>query len=108
MPLKERAHLYIIWFLISAAAIYLLIKIQQERLISAAVLLLTAKDLLVDLDILNLHTKKGPWPNLLEHAPFVFLVVVLALLGFLHISPIFVAIAAFDTIVDLCNDAELI
>lgn len=100
--------LYLIWIVISLILLYLIVQINLQQILIWIVIILFLKDIFIDLGAFNIFgarlPKKGPWPNWLEHAPFVALVALGGFFGILDISQLTIWIAVVDTIIDVLDD----
>jgi len=99
-------NLYIIWTIISIVILYFLLNSPYSPYLLWIVFLLLVKDLLIDL-----YSKKGPTPFLLEHAPFVIIISIIGLLGIFEVEPFIglvspdtTMIAIIDSFIDVLDD----
>lgn len=98
--------LYSLWTIIYLIVLYFFLQSPYSDYLLWIVLFLLFKDVFIDI-----LPKRGPTPNLFEHAPLVIIIAIIGLLGIFEvepfiglISPLTTVIAIVDSFIDVIDD----
>lgn len=101
---EKRKKLYLIWTIISLILLYIIVKANLQNYLFLIIIVLLLKDVFIDINILGLRKNRGPYPGWLEHAPFVILIALGGIFGFLNITNTVIFLSIIDAIIDIAND----